>query len=178
METLEPLLSVAREQLTTRGWSLSGVQKTTSYEYEGAWESASLRSAYAFFHDGEDPEGDGPALELFIDESEEGLEATLSLVADAPGLEKEPDTGALLGRAVRIAANALPVELPAPVALSYHHRGRASPESSQARVRFKSRIPVTAIRAGESAVRATLSTLEGAFREILLAWAHGPGRPG
>ena len=48
--TLEPLVDAVREGVESAGWHLSGLQKTTSLEFEGRWEGESTRSAYLFFH--------------------------------------------------------------------------------------------------------------------------------
>jgi len=170
METIEPLLEAVREGLERAEWQLSGLQKTTSYEYEGPWEGASLRSAYAFFHGVEDDEGEGPSIELFVDETDEGVDGTLSLLVAGPSLADQPAVAAVLERALNLAGRSLPPEMPAPVSVSYGHRGRGVPEAATARVRFKARIPRTAVSAGRGAVDATLNTVIDAFRRVLDGW--------
>ncbi|NNF28096.1 MAG: hypothetical protein HKN73_12795 [Gemmatimonadetes bacterium] len=172
MDTLEPLLSVLRPLLEEGGWVLSGLQKTTSYEYDGAWEGTTLRSAYAFFHLEGDDEGDGPSLEAYLDETEEGLEGALSLVMAAPGPDREPGVAGLMGTALDTAAHAIPDGIPAPVSITYSGRpGATGPSSIQARVRFKARMPSTAIAGGERTLQSVTRTLLEAFEEIRTRWA-------
>ena len=54
--TLEPLIDALREAIEAAGWSLSGLQKTTSHQFEGRWEGESTRSAYLFFHRADGPD--------------------------------------------------------------------------------------------------------------------------
>ena len=166
IETLEPLLQVVRAVLESNRWSLSGVQKTTSYEYEGPWEGQTLRSAYAFFHRVGTPE-EGPSIEVFIDESDEGVDGALSLVVEGPAVERESDVRAVLVGAVETAGEALPSELPAPVSISYGHPGRRPPEAARVKVRFKAKLPRPAVKGGERTVRATLATILEAFEHVL-----------
>lgn len=170
IETIEPLLAIVVPFFEARGWQLSGVQKTTSYAYEGAWADSELRSAYAFFHQVEDEEGSGPSLEAFIDETDEGLDGGLSLVLDGPSLGEEPDVASVLRRAAELGAGVLPLEMPAPVTVTYSHPGRREAESANVKVRFKGRIPGGANRAGRRAVEATLATIASGFDEILTIW--------
>ena len=46
--TLEPLLDAVRLGVEDAGWTLSGLQKTTSHEFDGRWAGESTRSAYLF----------------------------------------------------------------------------------------------------------------------------------
>lgn len=179
METLEPLLDAIRSFLTGRGWPLSGVQKTTSYEYEGPWEGYTLRSAYAFFHGpsdsaGPDGEGEGaeggPSIEAFVDETEDGVEASLSLVIRGPTPAEEPDVRRLLGRAIEIAAACVPDELPAPVTVSFSSPGRTAPDRASTRIRFKARVPTAAVLAGDRTVKAALGAILDSFERVLEEW--------
>ena len=63
--TLEPLLEAVREGLETSGWELSGLQKTTSHQFEGRWEGDSTRSAYLFFHPPHGP--DFVSVDVYLD---------------------------------------------------------------------------------------------------------------
>ena len=47
--TLEPLIDVVRAAVEGGGWSISGLQKTTSHQFEGRWEGEATRSAFLFF---------------------------------------------------------------------------------------------------------------------------------
>ncbi|MGI9628255.1 MAG: hypothetical protein ACR2QM_15585 [Longimicrobiales bacterium] len=172
IETLEPLLAAVTANVHAKGWRLSGVQKTTSYEYEGPWEGSALRSAYAFFHRGADPEGVGPSVEVFIDETEEGVDGALSLLLQGPALGEEPDVPALVSLAVELAAQSLPREMPAPISVTYSHPGRKLPDSATAKVRFKGKIPRSAAEAGTAAVDAVLNTTFESFQDVLHRWPY------
>ena len=50
LDTLEPLIDAVRDGVEGKGWSLSGLQKTSSTEFEGRWAGQTTRSAYLFFH--------------------------------------------------------------------------------------------------------------------------------
>ena len=87
--TLEPFLDAVREGLEEAGWELSGLQKTTSFEFEGRWAGDSSRSAYLFFHRPDVP--DWASVDAFLDETSRGLKGNLALVLDGPVLTEIPD---------------------------------------------------------------------------------------
>ena len=84
LHTLEPFLEAIREGVEGRGWELSGLQKTTSYRFEGRWEGDSTRSAYLFFHRAGVPED--VSVDVYLDETSRGLKGNLALVMDVPDL--------------------------------------------------------------------------------------------
>ena len=88
--TLEPFVDAVRRAIEARSWSLSGVQKTTSYEYEGRWAGETTRSAYLFFHPHEGlpavGEVDAVSLDVFLDETSKGMTGNLALVIEGPEL--------------------------------------------------------------------------------------------
>ena len=61
---------------------LSGLQKTTSHQFEGRWQGESSRSAYLFFHD--DARPDYVSIDVFLDETTRGLKGNLALVLAGP----------------------------------------------------------------------------------------------
>ncbi|MEE8147462.1 MAG: hypothetical protein V3T24_07665, partial [Longimicrobiales bacterium] len=82
--TLEPLLEAVQDGIERAGWALSGLQKTTSLQFEGRWEGESTRSAYLFFHREGLP--DWVSLDVFLDETSKGLKGNFALVIDGPEL--------------------------------------------------------------------------------------------
>lgn len=76
--TLEPLLEVVREGVSNAGWELSGLQKTTSHQFQGLWDGKNSRSAYLFFHNDRMP--DCVSVDVFLDETTKGLRGSLALV--------------------------------------------------------------------------------------------------
>ena len=82
--TLEPLVDAVREGVEAAGWTLSGMQKTTSHEFGGRWAGESTRSAYLFFHR---PDGREPvSVDVFLDETSGGLGGNLTLAVRGPAL--------------------------------------------------------------------------------------------
>ena len=94
--TLEPLIDSVRRGVEGAGWELSGLQKTTSHQFEGRWEGASSRRAYLFFHLPDGP--DHVSVDVFLDETTRGLTGNLALVIEGRPLT---DLGAVNGRLVR-----------------------------------------------------------------------------
>ena len=76
LDTLEPLIHAVQDGVQSRGWILSGTQKTTSMEFEGRWAGASTRSAYLFFHR---DEVEDASVDVYLDETPAGLHGSLSL---------------------------------------------------------------------------------------------------
>jgi hypothetical protein len=166
--TLEPLIEAIREGVEAAGWSLSGLQKTTSHEFEGRWAGDSSRSAYLFFHRADLP-GD-LSIDVYLDETGRGLSGNLALVVDGRDLgELEPVSDRM--EALAGAARARLLEgYPIPVTF----RARVDPrepdgvDRAQAEVRFKLRIPRAALKAGSDAVSSLASTAVAAFESLLL----------
>jgi hypothetical protein len=164
--TLEPLLEAIRDGLEGAGWELSGLQKTTSYEFEGRWAGDSSRSAYLFFHGGDAPER--VSIDVFLDETSRGLRGNLALVVEGPLLSRMRDPERVLGDLAQVARGALPDGYRTPLSLRYRLPGvNAEPEESETEVRFKLHIPDKALQAGHSAVAALAATAAQAFQGIL-----------
>lgn len=164
--TLEPLVDSVREGMEHTGWTLSGLQKTTSTEFEGRWKGESTRSAYLFFHRPDLPEA--VTVEGFLDETARGLRGNLALVVDGPELRAVADVPALLTRVARAAGETLPEGYRLPLSLRV-----AMPDAcgqvaeGEIQIRFKLRFPSTAFEAGSSAIAALASAAAGAFERLL-----------
>ena len=164
--TLEPLLEAVREGLEGEGWELSGLQKTTSYEFEGRWAGDSSRSAYLFFHSEGVPEW--VSVDVFLDETSRGLKGNLALVVDGPELSEVGDPGAALSLLAEVARKALPEGYQTPLTLRYRLPNLGEdPGKSDTEIRFKLYIPAPALKAGHSAVVALAASTVRAFGKIL-----------
>lgn len=166
--TLEPFLDAVREGLEESGWTLSGVQKTTSHHYEGRWKGESSRSAYLFFHRDDLP--DAVSVDVFLDETSRGLRGNLALVLDGPSVEKLASVPGTVERLADAASAHLPGGYRRP--LSFRIRladVEAPPGGAATEVRFKLHLPATALEAGAGAVSALASATIEAFEELLRA---------
>jgi hypothetical protein len=170
--TLEPFLEAVREGLEAEGWELSGLQKTTSYEFEGRWAGDSSRSAYLFFH--RPGVEDWASIDVFLDETSKGLEGNLALVVDGPELGGIQDPGEALKRLGELARRSLPPGYKTPLTLRYRMPGPGrDPLQAETEIRFKLHFPRKAMEAGAPAVVALAQASAQAFREIL----HAPELP-
>ena len=164
--TLEPLLEAVREGLEDAGWVLSGLQKTTSYEFEGRWAGDSSRSAYLFFHKPEIP--DWVSIDAFLDETSRGLKGNLALVLDGPALGELRDPERSLSALAEVARRSLPGGYRAPITLRYRlPHLTEDPAGANTEIRFKLILPRKAISAGASGVAALAAAATRAFQEIL-----------
>jgi len=164
--TLEPLIDAVREGVEAEGWELSGLQKTTSHQFEGRWAGASSRSAYLFFHLPRGP--DWASVEVFLDETSEGLEGNLALVMDACALGRLGDVPEALEALGRLSASHMPSGYRAPVSLRLRLEDGAQPSGTAAiEVRFKLMIPRKAFGAGAPAIAALAALAVRSFRGIL-----------
>ncbi len=164
--TLEPLLEAVRGGVEEAGWSLSGLQKTTSHEFEGRWAGQSTRSAYLFFHRTDLPES--VAMEAFLDETSSGLRGNLALVLDGPCLGRLGPIQAILERVARASLETLPegYRTPVSVRLGVPH-GDTPASQAEVQLRIKLKIPGAAMCAGASAVAALSSSAIAAFEALL-----------
>ena len=164
--TLEPLLEALRRGVEEAGWALSGLQKTTSYEFEGRWAGESTRSAYVFFH--KDRWG-AASVELYLDETSRGLKGNLQLVVDGPGLSTLRDPAAALSDVAGAARACLPEGYVVPVTLRYRlERAEDDPRGADSEWRVKLRLPRAAVQAGPGAVSALASATVAAFEALLV----------
>lgn len=166
--TLEPLIEALREGVEGAGWTLSGLQKTTSHEFEGRWAGDSSRSAYLFFHR-EDLEDD-VSVDVYLDEGRGGLSGNLALVVDGRDLADLPPVSDLLVTLADAAADHLleGYSIPLSFRMRLDPRDDAAVDRAVLEVRFKVRIPRAAFSAGEGAVVALASAVIEAFEELLL----------
>ena len=168
IHTLEPLIDAIRTGVESSGWELSGLQKTTSHQFEGRWEGESTRSAYVFFHPPEGP--DFVSIDVYLDETSRGLSGNAALVADLVSLgdlgEAAPALHALRGTSQR----ELGESQRRPITLRFR-LGDASwkPEDAESEVRFKVRLPRRVIASGSEAVTAWTVEVVAAFARILEA---------
>lgn len=164
--TLEPLVEAVRDGLESRRWELSGLQKTTSHRFEGKWEGEDTRSAYLFFHHAE--KWEDVSIDVYLDETPEGLQGNLALVLDGREVDVTGDVRAVLRDLGSLASRTLPEGYRTPVSARYRiPDGGSSPDHASVEFRFKLRIPRTAIQAGSSAVSALASAVAGAFERLL-----------
>jgi hypothetical protein len=165
VDTLEPLIEAVRDGVESRGWSLSGLQKTSSTEFEGRWAGESTRSAYLFFHR-EDLET--ASVEAYLDETSRGLTGNLGLVAEVRPLEELPGVPETLARVSALARAHLPEGYTTPVTLRMRlPRGDEEVEDAELETRVKLRIPRAALDAGSSAVAALASATVSALESLL-----------
>lgn len=165
IDTLEPLIEAVRDGVESRGWSLSGLQKTTSYDFEGRWAGDSTRSAYLFFHR---DAHDDVSVDVFLDETPRGLQGNLALVLDLRGLGDLPGVPETLEALGRRAEAHLPTGYRTPVTLRLRLRGAGQAAAeAEMEARLKLVLPRAALDAGTSAVSALCSATVDAFDELL-----------
>jgi hypothetical protein len=171
--TLEPLLEAVREGLERADWELSGLQKTTSYEFEGRWAGDSSRSAFLFFHREDVPSW--ASIDVFLDETSRGLKGNIALVMDGPALREVGDPGGVLAGLAAVARSVLPPKHRAPLTLRYRLPGLlADPGDSHTEYRVKVHLPDKALAAGHAAVGELVATLARSFLELLASPELGP----
>ncbi len=165
LDTLEPLIDAVRDGVVARGWQLSGLQKTTSYDFGGRWSGDSTRSAYLFFHQA--TYGD-TSVDVYLDETSRGLQGNLALVLDLRPLADLPDVVATLAKLASLASRHLPEGYRTPVTLRLRLPDAGSPaREATLEARLKLSVPRTALEAGASAVSALSSAAIDAFTRVL-----------
>ena len=171
--TLEPLLEAVRQGLTEAGWDLSGLQKTTSYEFEGRWAGDSSRSAYLFFHRQGVP--DWISIDVFLDETSRGLKGNLALVLDGPPLGEMPNPEAALRTLARVATQHLPGGYRIPLTVRYRLPDPdGDPVEADTEIRIKLYLPRKAIGEGAAAVIGLTRAVADAYLGALAAPELGP----
>lgn len=165
--TLEPFIDAVREGVEATGWALSGLQKTTSLQFEGRWEGESTRSAYLFFHHPRRWEAAG--VEAYLDETSRGLQGSLSLVVDAASLGALGDPSEALAAFGAAAGERLPAGLRTPVSLRVRlPEPRADPAGSDVEVRFKVGVTGRVLDRGGAEVAALATTTVRSFESLLV----------
>lgn len=174
LDTLEPLVEAVRDGLEAGGWALSGLQKTTSYEFEGRWAGDSTRSAYLFFHG----EGfDGVSVDVYLDETSRGLRGNLALVLDLRARSELPATGVVLEELARAASDHLPEGYRTPVTLRLRlSDSDVDVDQADLEARLKLALPRAALDAGPSAVSALCTATVAAFERVIADPVIGPWR--
>jgi hypothetical protein len=168
--TLEPLLEAVREGIEGAGWALSGLQKTTSLEFEGRWEGESTRSAYLFFHAPD--RTDGVSIDVYLDETSQGLTGNLALVVDLLPLAHLGEPATVLGELGAVAKRELRPDHLAPLTLRLRlpDAGREAGRA-EAEVRFKLVLPQRTIAAGRGELRRLAAEAVASFERILASEA-------
>lgn len=176
--TLEPLIDAIREGIEGSGWALSGLQKTTSHQFEGRWAGDSTRSAYLFFHPSDD--AGSVSIDAYLDETSRGLAGNVALVVDLRPMGELGEAGPLLAHLGALGAANLPERYVTPVTLRYRLRdAEGSPGAAETEVRFKLRLPRTALEAGGNAVAALAGASVSAFEALLSdPWLRDAMLPG
>lgn len=166
--TLEPLIEAVREGVEGREWSLSGLQKTTSHQFEGKWEGESTRSAYLFFHPDDGP--DFVSVDVYLDETSRGLTGNLALVVDLVSFGDLGDVKAVLAALGTASARELDRRHKRPVTLRLRMVDAAeAPEHADTEVRLKVRLSRSVIREGTEAVAALAQEAVLGFERLLQA---------
>ena len=174
--TLEPLVEAIQAGVEAVGWELSGMQKTTSHQFEGRWEGESTRSAYLFFHPADGP--DWVSVDVYLDETGQGLSGNLALVVDIAPLERLGSTETVLASFALASRRHLPQRYRRPVTLRYRLADAVDDVgSAETEVRFKMGLPRRLIEAGAPAVTEFASEVVRAFGHVLRSpevAAHAP----
>jgi hypothetical protein len=164
--TLEPLIEAVQEGVTLAGWELSGLQKTTSHQFEGRWQGESSRSAYLFFHSDGVP--DFVSIDVFLDETSQGLKGNFALAVSGPELERLGSMPDLLAGLGRVAADCLPGHYKTPFVVRLRMDGpEDDPKTAETEIRVKLTIPSGALKGGTEAVSALASAATTAFEHAL-----------
>jgi len=165
--TLEPLIEAVRSGIESTVWALSGLQKTTSHQFEGRWEGESTRSAYLFFHPGTTT-ADDVSIDVYLDETSQGLTGNLALVVDLVPLAELGDPTEALRTLAALATSFLPSEHARPVTLRLRLQdGTSDPRRAETEVRFKVRVPRADVSRGAGAVRSLAEASVQGFERIL-----------
>lgn len=164
--TLEPLVDAIRSGLEDAGWALSGLQKTTSHEFEGRWKGDSTRSAYLFFH--REQADEAVSIDAYLDETSRGLTGNLALAVDLLDLGDQRAVPELLSSLRELCLAHLPATYRTPISLRFRLRdGSTAVEDAEGEVRFKLVIPRSAMERGASAVEALAGVSARAFEALL-----------
>jgi len=164
--TLEPLIDALREAIEAAGWSLSGLQKTTSHQFEGRWEGESTLSAYLFFHRADGP--DFASVDVYLDETGRGVSGNVALVVDLRPLGSIGDSGEVLTALSRLSARELEHGQRRPLSLRFRlDDAEDAAVDADTEVRFKVRLPRSVIQGGRSALVTWLDRVVAGFSEIL-----------
>jgi len=164
--TLEPLIEGVREGVVQSGWELSGLQKTSSREFEGRWAGQTSRSAYLFFHRLDLP--DTVSVESFLDETSRGLEGNLSLVLDGPRLREVGSVHTVLERLSTAMVETLPQGFRTPLSTRVMLQDPTCPPGEgEVQVRLRFALPRAFLQAGVPAFAQRVSETIALFERLL-----------
>ncbi|HSG09140.1 MAG TPA: hypothetical protein VLA36_12340 [Longimicrobiales bacterium] len=164
--TLEPLIEAVRSGVEEGGWTLSGLQKTTSHQFEGRWAGDSTRSAYLFFHRAEG--ADWASVEAFLDETSRGLTGNLALVVDAIELGGLGEIPRALSDLAGLSAQVMPPSARAPLTLRLHLPSTLTPvDNAETEIRFKLKLPGASLSAGAAGVTVLVADTVRRFNTLL-----------
>lgn len=164
--TLEPLIEAVKDGLEVVGWELSGLQKTTSHQFEGRWQGKSTRSAYLFFHN--EKIFEYASIDVYLDETSQGLTGNLALVVELVPLAELGDTASAIDFLCAIGSGILPGPYQRPLTLRLRRADQdESPSEAEVEVRFKLRLSNISIKSGHDAVMALTVDTVCAFQAIL-----------
>lgn len=165
IDTLEPLIDAVRDGIESRGWVLSGIQKTTSTEFEGRWAGESTRSAYLFFHR---DAIDGAAVDVYLDETRGGVNGSFSLVLDLADRAEFQEIRPLLARLAERAEVHLPARYRTPITLRLRLRDSShTADRVDLEARLRLVLSPETIREGGAAVSTLASATVDAFDALL-----------
>ena len=166
ISSLEPLIEAVRDGVESTGWEVSGLQKTTSHQFEGKWEGESTRSAYLFFHR---PNGsEYVSIDVYLDETSQGLTGNLALVVDLASFADLGDPEDVLRSFAALSSRVLPDRHARPFALRFRLRDSSDePSGAETEVRFKLQLPRRTIGHGAAVVRQLAAKTVKAFEVIL-----------
>lgn len=164
--TLEPFIEAVQHGVLAAGWQLSGLQKTTSHQFEGRWDGESTRSAYLFFH--LDAGHQDVSIDVYLDETSRGMMGNMALVVDLLDLRDLGRVQTSLGVLGELSQASLPKGHRTPLSLRLRLREAGDdPAAAETQVRFKSQFPRATIDAGQPAVAELAQETVRAF-EVLL----------
>jgi hypothetical protein len=141
------------------------MQKTTSQEFEGRWSGASTRSAYLFFHHAVH---ETVSVDVYLDETSDGLQGNLALVADVHPVPELPGVPEALDALAELVRRHLPEGYRTPVTLRLRLGDPARPaEHAALETRLKLLFPQAALAAGHGAVAALTTTVLRSYERLL-----------
>jgi hypothetical protein len=163
---LEPLIGAVREGVERSGWVLSGLQKTTSYQFEGRWAGDSTRSAYLFFHHPVGPEW--ASIDVYLDETSRGLTGNLALVLDTKELGALGNVASAIGALGGLLDESMPPGSRTQLTLRLRRGRGEDPLRAEGEVRFKLVLPRHAVKEGASAVTSLAGEAVSVFQALLV----------
>lgn len=164
--TLEPLTDAVRAGVDGTGWVLSGLQKTTSHQFEGRWEGDSTRSAYLFFHRVDGP--DDVSIDVYLDETRRGVSGNVALVVDLKPLGELSSVPEVMSALSEAALRRLPDEVRRPLTLRLRMPDAGEVvDDAETEVRIKVRLPRAVMKEGGEATASFVRSITADFGALL-----------